>query len=199
MALIPQETIDQIRDTADILDIVSDYVDLKRRGRNFFGLCPFHVEKTPSFSVAPEKQIFHCFGCGVGGNAFTFLCRLEGMSFPEAVRQLASKAGVVLPQAADDPHAREQARLYRLNLLAKTYFRRCLLRNAGIGARRYMEERGLNVEVAERFQLGYAPAGREGLVRFLSVQRAPLAEAVSLSHRIAFSPGKACSTSSITL
>ncbi|MDP6568421.1 MAG: CHC2 zinc finger domain-containing protein, partial [Candidatus Marinimicrobia bacterium] len=94
MALIPQETIDQIRDTADILDIVSDYVDLKRRGRNFFGLCPFHAEKTPSFSVAPEKQIFHCFGCGKGGNVISFVMEYEKIEFVDAVRQLGKRYGV---------------------------------------------------------------------------------------------------------
>ncbi len=174
---IPEDTLTEIRTRTSIVEVISVYVTLRKAGKNYTGLCPFHEEKTPSFSVNEERGFFHCFGCGVGGNAFTFLCRLEGLSFPEAVRQLAPKAGVVLPQAPDDPYAREQARLYRLNLLAKTYFRRCLLGNAGIEARRYMEERGLNVEVAERFQLGYAPAGRGVLVRFLSVQRAPLAEA----------------------
>ena len=177
---IPEDTLTEIRTRTSIVEVISAYVTLRKAGKNYTGLCPFHEEKTPSFSVNEERGFFHCFGCGVGGNAFTFLCRLEGISFPEAVRQLAPKTGVVLPQAADDPHALEQARLYRLNLLAKTYFRHCLLGNAGVGARRYMEERGLNAEVAERFQLGYAPAGREGLVRFLSAQRAPLAEAASL-------------------
>ena len=81
MARVPQDTIDRIRDSAEILDVVSDYVELRRRGRNYFGLCPFHTEKTPSFSVAPDKQIYHCFGCGTGGNAITFLMEYEKISF----------------------------------------------------------------------------------------------------------------------
>ena len=177
---IPEDTLTEIRTRTSIVEVISAYVTLRKTGKSYTGLCPFHEEKTPSFSVNEERGFFHCFGCAASGNAFTFLCRLEGISFPEAARQLASKAGVVLPQAADDPHAREQARLYRLNVLAKIYFRHCLVGNAGTGARRYMEERGLNAEVGEQFQLGYAPAGRGGLVRFLSAQRAPLAEAASL-------------------
>ena len=127
-----------------------------------------------------RARFFHCFGCGEGGNAFTFLCRLEGISFPEAVRRLAAKAGVSLPQAPDDPQAREQDRLYRLTRLAKTYFRHCLLDKTGVVAQRYMAERGISPDVAERFQLGYAPVGWNGLVRFLANRRAPLDKAAAL-------------------
>ena len=91
------EIIDEVRQTNDIVDIISQYVHLKRSGRNFFGLCPFHNEKSPSFSVSPDKHIFHCFGCGVGGNVFTFLTKIEGISFVEAVQMLAERSNIQLP------------------------------------------------------------------------------------------------------
>ena len=94
--IIPQNKIDEIRDANDIVDLISGYLTLKRSGQNFFGLCPFHPEKTPSFSVNPAKQIFHCFGCHAGGNAFAFLMRYEGLSFPEAAKFLAQRAGIEL-------------------------------------------------------------------------------------------------------
>ena len=94
MARVPEETIERIRSTADIYDVVAQYVDLKKRGRNFFGLCPFHSEKTPSFSVAPDKQIYHCFGCGAGGNVFSFIVEHQKVSFIEAVQQLGHKYGI---------------------------------------------------------------------------------------------------------
>lgn len=91
------EIIEEVRQTNDIVDIISQYVRLKRSGRNYFGLCPFHNEKSPSFSVSPDKQIFHCFGCGVGGNVFTFLSKIEGINFIEAVQMLAERSNIVLP------------------------------------------------------------------------------------------------------
>ena len=95
--LIPEDKIAEIQNTADIVDVVSEVVLLKQNGKNYLGLCPFHTEKTPSFTVSPDKQIFYCFGCGVGGNVFSFLMKREGASFPEAVRQLADRYGIVLP------------------------------------------------------------------------------------------------------
>ncbi len=102
MARIPQETIDRIRDSADIVDVVSRHVDLKKRGRNFFGLCPFHTEKTPSFSVAPDKGIYHCFGCGNGGNAVNFIMELEKISFVEAIQQLGQQLGIEVAFSGTD-------------------------------------------------------------------------------------------------
>ena len=96
--IFPGEFIDDLRSRFDIVSVISQYVQLKKRGRNYFGLCPFHDEKTPSFSVSQEKQIFHCFGCGEGGDVFTFLMKIEGLAFPDAVRELADRAGVPLPQ-----------------------------------------------------------------------------------------------------
>ena len=178
---IPEETLTEIRSRISIVEVISVYVSLRKAGKNYTGLCPFHEEKTPSFSVNDERGFFHCFGCGAGGNAFTFLCRLEGITFPEAVKRLAAKAGVTLPQAPDDPQARERERLYRLTSLAKTYFRRCLLdEKVGATAQRYLAERGIPRDMAERFQLGYAPKGWNGLVRFLANRKAPLDQAAAL-------------------
>ena len=131
-------------------------------------------------ACSEEGGFFHCFGCGVGGNIFTFLTRIEGLSFPEAVRRLAAKAGVSLPQAAKDPQAQERTRLLRLNEIAATYFQRCLWGNIGDMARNYLAERGLNRAIAEQFRLGFAPSGREGLARFLAAQRADLEKAADL-------------------
>ncbi len=177
---IPEEILTEIRSRISIVEVISVYVALSKTGKSYTGLCPFHEEKTPSLSVNDERGFFHCFGCGEGGNAFTFLCRLEGISFPEAVKRLAAKAGVTLPQAPDDPQAREQARLYRLTSVAKTYFRRCLLDKTGAAAQRYLAERGIPADVAERFHLGYAPNGWTGLVRFLANRRAPMDKAAAL-------------------
>lgn len=177
---IPEATLAEIRARVSIVEVVSAHIALRKAGRNYTGLCPFHGEKTPSFSVNEEGGFYHCFGCGAGGNAFTFLSRMEGITFPEAVRRLAAKAGVALPQAERDPQAQERARLYRINDLAATYFQRCLWGNIGEVARHYLEERGLEKEIAERFRLGFAPPGNEGLVRFLTMQHAPLDKAASL-------------------
>jgi DNA primase len=177
---IPQEILSEIRARVSIADVISEYVALRKAGRSHTGLCPFHHENTPSFSVNDEGGFFHCFGCGVGGNVFTFLTRIEGISFPEAVRRLANKAGVTLPHSAADPQARERAQLYRLNEVAATYFRHCLWGNVGKSARDYLAERGIQSAVAERFRLGFAPSWGGGLVRFLSEHQADLPKAASL-------------------
>jgi DNA primase len=177
---IPEATLAEIRARVSIVEVISAHVALRKAGRNYTGLCPFHGEKTPSFSVNEEGGFYHCFGCGAGGNAFTFLSKVEGITFPEAVRRLAAKAGVALPQAERDPQAQERARLYRINDIAATFFQRCLWGNVGETARRYVEERGLNKEIVEQFRLGFAPPGRDGLVRFLTQQNAPLDKVASL-------------------
>ncbi|MGE0823164.1 MAG: DNA primase [Candidatus Binatia bacterium] len=174
---ISEDILADIRARVSIVEIVSTHVALRKTGRSYSGLCPFHGEKTPSFSVNEEGGFFHCFGCGVGGNVFTFLMRIEGLSFPEAVRRLASKAGIPLPQMERDPHAQERARLYKLNEIAATYFQRCLWGNVGEAARRYLTERGLGKEIAEQFRLGFSPPGTEGLVRFLKMQNADVDKA----------------------
>jgi DNA primase len=176
---IPQEILSEIRARVSIVEVISTYVALRRAGRSYLGLCPFHSENTPSFSVQEEGGFFHCFGCGVGGNVFTFLTRIEGISFPEAVRRLAQRAGVPLPHTAD-PHARERARLYRLNEMAATYFQRCLRGDVGKLARQYLAERGIRSDTAERFRLGFAPPWGGGLVRFLSEHKGDLDQAATL-------------------
>src|SRR5262245_26410116 len=140
---IPDEVLAEIRARSSIVEVISAHVALRKAGRSHIGLCPFHGENTPSFRVNEEGGFFHCFGCGVGGNVFTFLSRIEGISFPEAVRRLAQRTGVALPQIATDPQAQERARLLRLNELAATYFQRCLWGNIGNLARDYLVERGL--------------------------------------------------------
>src|SRR5215510_2056909 len=135
---IPDTILAEIRARISIVETLSAYVALRKTGRNYVGLCPFHSEHTPSFSVNEEGGFFHCFGCGVGGNVFTFLTRIEGISFPEAARRLAQRAGVALPQTAKDPQAQERARLFRLNELATTYFQRCLWGTVGELARNYL-------------------------------------------------------------
>ena len=119
MVRYSDELIDEIRNKNDIVDVISQYVTLKRSGRNFFGLCPFHKEKSPSFSVSPDKQIFHCFGCGVGGNVFHFLQKIENISFLEALESLANQAGINLPtldNAVDDKLIRLKSKVYKIKL-----------------------------------------------------------------------------------
>ena len=155
---IPQEVIDQVRDRADIVDIIGRHVDLKRAGSNFKALCPFHEEKTPSFSVSPDRQIFHCFGCGRGGNVFTFLMEMEGVSFPEAVRSLGKQYGVEVPdrQVSDEERSKNEG-LYRVNDFASRWYHRNLMRSeTGAAAQKYLESRKVPSDVWETFQLGYA-------------------------------------------
>ncbi len=166
MPRIPEDLVAQVRAQADIVEVVSEYVPLKRRGRNYFGLCPFHTERTPSFSVNPELGIFHCFGCGVGGDVFGFLMKIEGISFYEAVRRLADRYGIPLPEVSQEDGTEV---LYRANAFAEEFYRKLLWGDpAGDRARKYLEERGIGRGVAERFGLGYAPPGWEGLVRAAS-------------------------------
>lgn len=177
---IPEEKIAEIRTRASIVEVISSYVTLRRTGRSYVGLCPFHAEDTPSFNVNEERGFFHCFGCGAGGNVFTFLMRLEGLSFPEAVRGVAARFGLPLPSLNRDPREKEREDLYRINTLAMTYFRRSLWETPGEEARRYLSGRGLTKEIAERFTLGYAPPWESGLARFLQEQKVAMDKAVLL-------------------
>ena len=120
MARYSEEIIEQVRQNNDVVDVISQYVHLTRKGRNYFGLCPFHNEKSPSFSVSPDRQIFHCFGCGVGGNVYSFLMKIEGIGFKEAVEQLAEKANIQLPtieNAEDTAREELKAKIYKINHL----------------------------------------------------------------------------------
>ena len=173
---IPEDKISEIKNAVDIVDIISDSVLLKKTGRNFVGLCPFHSEKTPSFTVSPEKQIYHCFGCGNGGNAFSFLMNQEGLSFPEAARALAKRYGIDLPTRTLSPEQRraigQKEKLLHINKLAMDYFQQCLVTGvAGQRARSYLEHRGFSGDIIDRFHLGYAPKGWDHLIRFFSRKR----------------------------
>jgi len=162
---IPDSIIDRIHEKTDTVEVISRYVPLKKFGRNYKGLCPFHNEKTPSFIVSPDKQIYHCFGCGAGGNVFSFLMKYENIDFPEAVEMLADKAGVVLPRSsggkAENALAKE---LYRINELACQFFSSSLASNRG--AKEYVQSRGLGEETLKKFKVGYAPDSWETLIDF---------------------------------
>jgi DNA primase len=170
---IPDETLQAIRDRVSLVDVVSAYVGLKRAGRNYLGLCPFHDEKTPSFTVSEERGLFHCFGCGAGGTVFNFVMRVERVEFPEAVGQLAKRAGVALPERGSDPAAGLRERIYAANELASRFFRQALASPAGEPARSYLGERGLRPETIQRYGLGYAPPHGAALASFLGQQRVP--------------------------
>jgi len=173
MGLIPNDVINQVIERSDIVEIIGNYTALKKAGRNFKALCPFHNEKTPSFVINPDKQIFHCFGCGVGGNVVGFLMRQELMEFPEAVRFLANKAGVVVPEDQSAfPSASRQLReeILKLNALAAVFFHETLLtsREADAhAARDYLKGRGVNLETVKKFQLGFAPNEWDALLKYL--------------------------------
>jgi DNA primase len=160
---IPREKVDEVQRYTDIVALVSQYVPLKRRGTNYVGLCPFHNEKTPSFSVSQEKQFYKCFGCGAGGSVFNFLMKKEGLSFSEAVLTLARKAGVDIPQRSGFSQEKKE-RLYQANHLAVEFFQRCLASEEGRQAREYLSQRGIDRGSIERFRLGYAPERWEGLL-----------------------------------
>ncbi|MBW2294271.1 MAG: DNA primase [Deltaproteobacteria bacterium] len=156
MGRIPEETIQTIRDRIDIVAVIGRYVDLKKSGRNFKGRCPFHEEKTPSFNVNPDRQIFHCFGCQVGGNAMTFLMRYENLTFPEAVRTLGKECGVEVPDN-DSGDRGVSERLFAANEHAQDFYQRGLESEEGKRAKVYLADRGLDDEAIETFGIGYAP------------------------------------------
>lgn len=152
------DSVELVRAAADLFEVVSEYVALKKSGARWRGLCPFHQEKTPSFYVDPDKQLYYCFGCSSGGDVFKFLMLYEKLEFPEALRSLASRYNVTLPEAGR-PEVSERQRLVGINRQAMSFFHDQLLRPSGERARRYLASRGIRREVAERFSLGYAPEG----------------------------------------
>jgi len=164
MASYSQAVLDDIRAAVDVVDLVGRFVNLRKAGQNYKGLCPFHGEKTPSFMVNPRKGIFHCFGCGVGGDVFGFLMRQDRLSFPEAVRALARQAGVALPDdRGPQPGDSGREELYRVMELAASFYSERLWTAGGERARAYLDGRGIAAEVARRFGLGWAPEGWETL------------------------------------
>lgn len=166
MPLIPDTVIDEIHARADIVDLIGRYVPLKRAGRHFKAHCPFHKERTPSFMVNTDKQIFHCFGCGVGGNVFSFLMQYERLTFPEAARHLADHVGVPLPDPGSDAREGERERLMAVMDKACRYFERNLLDlKEGNAARAYLESRGVSERARQAFRVGLAPAGWDRLFK----------------------------------
>lgn len=167
----PDELIEEVRSRNDIVDVISGYVHLQKKGANYFGLCPFHNEKSPSFSVSRSKQMYYCFGCGAGGNVFTFLMEYENDTFPEAVKVLADRAGISLPEADESEEAkREQSkrsRLLAINKEAAKYFYFQLRAKQGEPGLHYLRKRQLTDETIHRFGLGYANKTADDLVRYL--------------------------------
>lgn len=164
---IPEDKLLEIKDAASLEEVIGQYVKLVQRGRNLLGLCPFHTETKPSFTVAPDKGIFHCFGCGAGGNVFSFLMQYHRLSFPEAVQELARRYGIPLtfkdlgPEG--DQRARKRTLAYEINKLAAAFYQATLKGQDGKEAQEYLAQRGLTPEVIQAFHLGYAPDEWDGL------------------------------------
>ena len=169
---IPEEVVEEVRLRTDVVEVISDYVSLQRKGKNYWGLCPFHSENTPSFTVNPEKQMFYCFGCNIGGNIFSFVMKKENWSFVESVKHLANKYGVSLPEKELSPREREENRLRRrveeIHEWAASYFHDLLLRlPEGEPGRTYFAKRGVDLETMKSFRLGYAPDRWDGLLGYM--------------------------------
>ena len=164
MANYSDELLEEIRSRNDIVDVVSQYVSLKRKGRNYFGLCPFHNEKSPSFSVSPDKQIFHCFGCNVGGNVFHFIMKIENVSFFESVAILATRAGIELPTVTsgyDEAKTKLKNEVYKLNLDAAEFYHQNLYKPTSKTAQEYIKKRKLDNNTLKSFLIGYAGTSNE--------------------------------------
>ena len=168
---IPDDKIEEVRRRADIASLIGEYVTLKKAGRNYLGLCPFHREKTPSFTVSPDKQMFYCFGCSEGGNVFSFLMRLNNLTFPEAVRHLAKKVGVLIPERAMSREEKERhslaEQIRRVNEVAAGFFANTLQSPAGEHAREYLRKRGIGESAIRTFRIGYSPEGWSHLHDYL--------------------------------
>lgn len=169
--LYPQELIDEIRTQNDIVSVISEYIALKPKGSSYFGLCPFHNESTPSFSVSADKQFYYCFGCGESGNVYSFIMRMENCDFPEAVKRLADRAHISLPEPEYSAEAARAERLkqqiYEMHRAAGRYYYAALHSRNGERALKYLNERGVKEEMQKRFGIGYAPSGRDHLCRYL--------------------------------
>lgn len=191
MAFIPEDKITDIRNAADIVDIISESVLLKKTGKNFKALCPFHAEKTPSFTVSPEKQMFYCFGCGTGGDVFTFLMNQEGLSFPEAISTLARRYRIDISDQDMSPEQRrlmqERETLFSINKAAMDFFCHTLSSEpAGENPMAYLNRRGLTKEMIDAFNIGYDPLGRNNFANYCSQK--------GISHRLAEKAGLIAST-----
>ncbi len=175
---ISEDAIRTIRERASLSEVVADVVALKRRGTRAVGLCPFHAEKTPSFNVSEQDGFFHCFGCGEGGDVFTFVMKTQSASFPEAVRLVAERFGLPVPEEAAGSTPRSEP-LVAVSEAAAAFFRGALRGTPGARARGYLDERGVRPETIERFGLGYAPGGGDALARHLRTSGLPLDDAVT--------------------
>lgn len=171
MPFYSEELIEEVRVQNDIVDVIGNYVRIQKKGNTYFGLCPFHNEKTGSFSVSPHKQIYHCFGCGAGGNVFTFLMQYEGFTFSEAMQTLADKVGITLPtqelSAGQKKEADKRARLLEIHKETAKYFYQLLRSPHGTNAYKYFEKRGLTKEIMQKFGLGYSDQYNNDLYRYL--------------------------------
>jgi len=173
MAIVSDHIIDSVRDAVNIVDVISRYVSLKKSGRNYMGLCPFHKEKTPSFSVHPVKQIYKCFGCGAGGNVFSFLMEHEHISFIDAVKRLAEETGTELELQEKSPEVEsENERLFQANETAQSFFQRQLRENKNV--LEYLKKRGVTEKSIERFKLGFAPDAWDGLLKHIQHFKYPI-------------------------
>ena len=174
MAYYSDELIEEVRSRNDVVDVISGYVRLQKKGSTYFGLCPFHNEKTPSFSVSPGKQMYYCFGCGAGGNVFTFMMQYENFTFQEAMQSLADRAGIELPKqemsAAQREAADRRSKLLEINKVAAKYFYMLLRSPQGAHALRYFEERQLSKETMQHFGLGYSNKFSDDLYQYLKKQ-----------------------------
>lgn len=174
MPYYSDELIEEVRLANDIVDVISDYVRLQKKGSTHFGLCPFHNEKTPSFSVSQNKQIYHCFGCGAGGNVITFLMQYENYTFPEALQALAQRAGITLPKQEMSARARQEAdkrtRILEVNKAAAKYFYAQLRMEQGQNGMQYFERRGLDGDTLKKFGLGYSNKFSDDLYKYLHQQ-----------------------------
>lgn len=159
----------QIRDKIDLVSLLGEYITVSRAGKNFKAVCPFHNEKSPSFVISPERQIWHCFGCGKGGDCYTFLMEYERLEFPEALRMLAARAGITLEkQRQPDGFASKKETMYQMNTLAKEFYHYVLTKHAaGKQAMEYLKSRGVTDKIIETFAIGFAPSAGNTLVNYL--------------------------------
>lgn len=183
--MIPEDKVREVADRLSIVEVVSEYVQLRRAGANYTGLCPFHAEKTPSFNVNPAREIFHCFGCGAGGNAFSFIMKIEGLSFPETVKLMARKTGIEIEERqlsqAEKQAQDERQTFQRINELTAGFYRSILEQKPeGAVAREYLERRAAAGDIAEAYRLGFAPDRSDGLVQHLKANGINLESALKL-------------------
>ena len=169
MARISEQSIEQVRQAADIIEVISNYVELKQRGRNFFGLCPFHTEKTPSFSVNPEKQIYKCFGCGSGGGSINFIMDIENLEFADAIKHLAQSFNVKLDIKGGDSKKFSdlKSQLHAIHEIATSYYQKVLQSVDGEKALLYLKDRGLSKKIINDFKIGFSPDSYDDLLKIL--------------------------------